>query len=62
MRQRLLEALGRMIVREGVAAVGVNALARDVRVMNGVKIETEADWERIYAATDALIDGALEGA
>jgi AcrR family transcriptional regulator len=45
--------------------VAINALAvraRDIRVMNGVTIETEADWARLYAAIDVLIDGALQGA
>ena len=30
--------------------------ARKIRVMNGVPIKAEKDWERIFAATDAMID------
>jgi AcrR family transcriptional regulator len=31
--------------------------ARKIRVMNGIPIKAEKDWERILAATDAMIDG-----
>ena len=30
--------------------------------MSGVKIETDDDWERVFAAMDALIDGVLRAA
>jgi AcrR family transcriptional regulator len=42
--------------------VGLNYLAvraRKIRVMSGVAIKTEKDWERIFDAVDALVDGAL---
>ncbi len=42
--------------------VAVNYLAvrgRDVQVMSGVKIKTDDDWERLFAALDQLIAGAL---
>ncbi len=51
-----LEAGGRLI---GVAINYLAVRARAIRVMGGVKIRSEADWERILAAVDALIDGVL---
>lgn len=30
--------------------------ARKIRVMNGVAMRTDKDWERIFAATDGLVD------
>jgi AcrR family transcriptional regulator len=42
--------------------VGLNYLAvraRKIRVMSGVAIKTEKDWERIFDAVDALVDGVL---
>ena len=51
-----LEAVGMLI---GVAINYLAVRARAIRVMGGVKIRSEADWERILAAVDALIDGVL---
>lgn len=54
--------------RVDIAAVGVllgvaiNYLAvraREIRVMNGVAIKTDKDWERILSAIDNLIDGLI---
>lgn len=33
--------------------------ARKIRVMSGVPIKTDKDWERIFAAVDALVDGVV---
>ncbi len=41
----------------GVAINYLAVRARKIRVMSGVPIKTEADWERILAAIDSLIDG-----
>ena len=30
--------------------------ARKIRIMSGVPIKTDEDWNRIYAAMDAVID------
>jgi AcrR family transcriptional regulator len=46
----------------GVAVNYLAVRARTIRVMSGVKIETDADWERVFAAMDALIDGVLPAA
>lgn len=45
--------------------VSINYLAtraRKIRVMSGVSIKTDNDWERILTAIDHLIDGVLRGA
>jgi len=46
----------------GVAVNYLAVRARTIRVMSGVKIETDADWERVFAAMDTLIDGVLRAA
>lgn len=43
----------------GVAMNYLAVRARDVKVMSGVAIGAAADWERIFAAVDTLIDGVL---
>ncbi len=43
----------------GVAVNYLAVRARTLRVMGGVEIRTDGDWERIFAALDALIDGVL---
>ena len=42
--------------------VGLNYLAvraRKIRVMSGVAIKTDKDWERIFAAIDTIVDGVF---
>ncbi len=51
-----VEAIGMLI---GVAINYLAVRARAIRVMSGVKIRTDGDWRRIFAAIDALIDGVL---
>ena len=34
--------------------------ARKIRVMSGVPIKTDEDWERIFVALDALIEGLVQ--
>jgi hypothetical protein len=46
----------------GVAVNYLAVRARTIRVMSGVGIRTDGDWERIFAAIDALIDGVLRDA
>jgi AcrR family transcriptional regulator len=43
----------------GVAATYLAIRARKIRVMSGIGIRTDEDWNRIYAALDLLIDGAF---
>ncbi len=43
----------------GVAVNYLAVRARDVKVMSGVPIGTEVDWERIFAAMDMLIAAVL---
>jgi AcrR family transcriptional regulator len=50
------EAIGMLL---GVAINYLSVRARTVQVMSGVRIKTMRDWERIFAAIDVLIDGAL---
>jgi AcrR family transcriptional regulator len=50
------EAVGMLL---GVAINYLAVRARTIRVMGGVKIKTDGDWERIFAAIDSLIDGVL---
>jgi hypothetical protein len=45
----------------GVAVNYLAVRARTLRVMGGVKIKTDGDWKRIFAAIDTLIDGVLSG-
>ena len=45
----------------GVAINYLAVRARKIRVMSGVKIKTDRDWERIFAAMDSLIDRRLAG-
>jgi len=43
-------------------AIAMNYLAvraRSIRVMAGVPIRTDKDWQRIFAAIDTLVDGVL---
>jgi AcrR family transcriptional regulator len=51
-----VEAVGMLL---GVAVNYLAVRARTIRVMSGVKIRTDGDWERIFAAIDAMIDGVL---
>jgi AcrR family transcriptional regulator len=51
-----VEAVGMLL---GVAINYLAVRARTIRVMGGVKIKTDGDWERIFAAIDSLIDGVL---
>lgn len=44
-----------LILSSAVTYLAVRA--RKIRVMSGVLIKTDEDWERIYAALDALVDG-----
>ncbi len=46
----------------GVAVNYLAVRARKIRVMSGVPIRSQKDWERIYAAVDTLIDGVFAGA
>jgi AcrR family transcriptional regulator len=77
-REKRSLALGQWIVRhyripDGIdfqaitmlLGVAVNYLAvrgRKIRVMSGVPIKSEKDWERVLAAIDALIEGVLRSA
>ena len=45
----------------GVAVNYLAVRARDVKVMSGVPIGAADEWERIFAAMDALIAGVLPG-
>lgn len=51
-----VEAIGMLL---GVAVNYLAVRARTIRTMGGVKIKTDRDWERIFAAIDSLIDGVL---
>ncbi|MGD0563596.1 MAG: helix-turn-helix domain-containing protein [Roseiarcus sp.] len=51
-----VEAVGMLL---GVAINYLAVRARTIRVMGGVKIKTDGDWERIFAAIDSLIDGVM---
>lgn len=51
-----VEAVGMLL---GVAINYLAVRARTIRVMSGVKIKTDRDWERVFAAIDLLIDGVL---
>ena len=50
MRERILTALGRMIVRDGLASVGVNALAREAGCDKVLIYRYFDDLEGVYAA------------
>ena len=43
----------------GVAVNYLAVRARSIRVMSGVKIKSDADWERLFAAIDQLINGVM---
>jgi AcrR family transcriptional regulator len=45
----------------GTAVNNLAVRARKIRVMGGVTIKSDADWERILAAVDVLIDGMMKG-
>src|SRR5271166_4033652 len=49
-----VEAVGMLL---GVAINYLAVRARTIRVMSGVKIRTDRDWRRIFAAIDSIIDG-----
>lgn len=49
-----LDAIGMLI---GAAIDYLAGRARNIRVYGGVKIKTDKDWDRIYAAVDRMIDG-----
>jgi hypothetical protein len=51
-----LEAIAMLL---GVAVNYLAVRARTVRVMSGVKIKSDRDWERVFSALDAIIDGIL---
>ncbi len=51
-----LEAIAMLL---GTALNYLAVRARKIRVMSGVPIRSDADWERLFATTDALIDGVL---
>jgi AcrR family transcriptional regulator len=46
----------------GVAVNYLAVRARTIGVMSGVRIKSDGDWRRIFAALDALIDGVLREA
>lgn len=52
-----LEAIAMLL---GTALNYLAVRARKIRIMSGVPIKTANDWERIHAAVEALIDGALK--
>jgi AcrR family transcriptional regulator len=54
-----LEAVGMIL---GAALNYLAVRARTIRVMSGVPIKTDQDWDRICAAADALIDALLGAA
>jgi AcrR family transcriptional regulator len=43
----------------GVAINYLAVRARKIRVMSGVPIKTDGDWERVLQVTDSVIDGLL---
>lgn len=45
----------------GVAINYLSVRGRSVRVMNGVPIRTDADWERLHAAIDRIVDRVMRG-
>ena len=51
-----LEAISMLI---GVAINYLAVRARKIRVMSGVAIKTDRDWERIHSAIDKVIDGVF---
>ncbi len=51
-----LEAIGMIL---GVAVNYLAVRAQKIRMMSGVPIRTDQDWERISAALDSVIDGVL---
>jgi AcrR family transcriptional regulator len=51
-----LEAIGMIL---GVALNYLCVRARTIRVMSGVPVKTDRDWERICAAVDAVIEAVL---
>ncbi len=53
-----VEAIGMLL---GVAINYLAVRARTIRVMSGVGIATDSDWERIFAAIDSLIEGVMRG-
>jgi AcrR family transcriptional regulator len=56
MRARILEAVGRMIVRDGLAAIGVNALAREAGCDKVLIYRYFRDLDGVYAAYAAQSD------
>src|SRR5271168_4432944 len=50
MRARILDAIGRMIVRDGLASVGVNALAREAGCDKVLIYRYFDNLEGVYAA------------
>ncbi len=50
MRERILDAVGRLIVRDGLAAVGINALAREAGCDKVLIYRYFDDLEGVYAA------------
>ena len=43
----------------GVALNYLAVRARKIRVMSGVAIKTDKDWERLFAAVDTIVDGVF---
>jgi AcrR family transcriptional regulator len=58
-QSRDVEAVAMLL---GVAVNYLAVRARTIRVMSGVGIRTDGDWERIFAAIDSVIDGVLRDA
>src|ERR1700722_9704040 len=56
MRERILAAVGRMIVRDGLAAVGINALAREAGCDKVLIYRYFGDLEGVYSAFAAQSD------
>src|SRR5580692_1594253 len=50
MRERILDAVGRLIVRDGLAAVGINAIAREAGCDKVLLYRYFDDIEGVYAA------------
>ena len=51
-----LDAIAMLI---GVAINYLAVRAKEIRVMSGVAIHTDADWERIFAAVDGIVDAVM---
>ena len=45
----------------GVAINYLAVRARTLDVMSGVRIASDADWQRVFAAIDAIVDALAPG-